>query len=94
MEKTTDKRGFAMVDVTDDNDVHLAVVFDGKGRRAHRLGKGLGIHGLVVRLVGLHEALGAKFLHGIATDVVLGAAGAFAGLGELKFLDDFIDVAG
>ena len=47
-----------------------------------------------ILLGGSHEALGAEFLHRVATDVVLGATGAFAGLGQLKFFDDLVDVAG
>jgi hypothetical protein len=34
-----------VVDVADDDDVHLAMVFDGRKGGVHRLGKGLGVHG-------------------------------------------------
>ena len=49
MEEAADEGGLAVVDVADDDDVHLAVVFDRGLGGAHRLGKGLGVH-LVGRL--------------------------------------------
>ena len=49
MEEAADEGGLAVVDVADDDDVHLAMVFDGGKGGAHRLGKGLGVH-LVGRL--------------------------------------------
>ena len=44
MEESADEGGLAVVDVADDDDVHLAMVFDGGKGGAHRLGKGLGVH--------------------------------------------------
>ena len=44
VEETADEGGLAVVDVADDDDVHLAMVFDGGKGGAHRLGKGLGVH--------------------------------------------------
>ena len=49
MEEAADEGRLAVVDMADDDDVHLAMVFDGGKGGAHRLGKGLGVH-LVRRL--------------------------------------------
>jgi hypothetical protein len=49
MEEAADEGGLAVVDVADDDDVHLAMVFGGGKGGAHRLGKGLGVY-LVGRL--------------------------------------------
>jgi len=45
VEETADEGGLAVVDVADDDDVHLAMVFDGRKGGVHSLGKGLGVHG-------------------------------------------------